>query len=172
MYKKIIITSCVILFAHLDDASALSSCKIESSPLPELIQYSQSIDVELAELRKQSSNKTNCGVPIGGVVASTDKAISVIDRAFLEIPIFDNTFLDFAYNIRLAINGETRAPVTRDGLMFNQIEKKITGALAGATAQCNLNDSIKSRFTRLLQENQALENIFKQAALGTPASPT
>jgi hypothetical protein len=98
--------------------------------------------------------------------------VSVIDRAFLEIPIFDNTFLDFAYNIKLAINGETRAPVTRDGLLFNQIEQRITGALAGATAQCNLNENIKSGFTTLLQENQALENIFKQAALGSPATPT
>lgn len=74
--------------------------------------------------------------------------------------------------MKLAINGETRAPVTRDGLLFNQIEKKITGALATATATCNLSDSIKSQFIVLLQENQALENIFKQAALGTPASPT
>ncbi len=98
--------------------------------------------------------------------------MSTIDRAFIEIPIFDNTFLDFSYNIKLAMNGETRAPVTRDGLMFNQIEKKITGALAGATSQCNLSDSVKSGFISLLQENQALENIFKQAALGTPATPT
>jgi hypothetical protein len=98
--------------------------------------------------------------------------MSTIDRSFIEVPIFDNTFLDFAYNIKLAINGETRAPVSRDGLLFNQIEKKITNALSTATSKCNLTDSISSGFTSLLQENQALENIFKQAALGTPANPT
>ena len=62
--------------------------------------------------------------------------------------------------------------MTRDGLLFNQIEQKITGALAGATNQCNLSDDIKSGFITLLQENQTLENIFKQAALGSPAIPT
>lgn len=98
--------------------------------------------------------------------------MSVIDRAFLEIPIFDNVFLDFAYNIRLAFNGETRAPVTRDGLLFNQIEKKITASLAVATGKCNLSDEVKSGFTSLLKENHVLENIYKQAALGTPAVPT
>ncbi len=106
------------------------------------------------------------------MVASVEKTASVIDRAFLEIPIFDNTFLDFAYNIRLAINGETRAPVIRDGMLFNQIERKIIAQLSAATSKCNLSDDVKSGFTSLLQENQALENIYKQAALGTPAVPT
>lgn len=81
-------------------------------------------------------------------------------------------FLDFLYNIKLALLGETRAPVSRDGLLFNQVEKRITGALGTATNKCNLSESVKSGFVSLLQENQALENIFKQAALGTPAVPT
>lgn len=172
MFKKFIITSTILLYISIDQSFALATCQIESSTIPELTQYSQSVDLRLTELRKLASNKSNCGVPIGWVVRDIDKTASIIDRAFLEIPIFDNTFLDFAYNIRLAINGETRAPVTRDGLLFNQIEQKITGALAGATNQCNLSDDIKSGFITLLQENHTLENIFKQAALGSPAIPT
>lgn len=57
-------------------------------------------------------------------------------------------------------------------MLFNQTEKKITAALAAATSKCNLSDEVKSGFMSLLQENQALENIYKQAALGTPAVPT
>ncbi len=52
-------------------------------------------------------------------------------------------FLDFSYNIKLAISGEARAPVTRDGLIFKQIEEKITAVLASMTNQCNLTENVK-----------------------------
>jgi hypothetical protein len=52
--------------------------------------------------------------------------LSILDGSFLSIPSFDSTFLDFSYNIKTAMNGETRAAVSRDGLLFNQIERKIT----------------------------------------------
>lgn len=174
MYKKILITSYIfaLTYASLNQAFVAWSCQIESAPLPQLVQYMKSVDTKLEALKKEWSSTSNCSVPSGGLSASVDRTLSTVDRAFIELPIFDNTFLDFSYNMKLAINGETRAPVTRDGLLFNQIEKKITGALATATTTCNLSDSIKSQFIVLLQENQALENIFKQAALGTPASPT
>jgi len=85
--------------------------------------------------------------------------------AFLEIPIFDNTFLDFAYTIKLAVNGDARTPVVQQGAIFNQIEQKITAAITSVSNSCNLNSSVKDEFKTLLQQNQALENVYKQAAL-------
>lgn len=70
---------------------------------------------------------------------SAEKATETIDRAFLEIPVFDNTFLDFLYNIQVAINGETRAPVLRDGTIFSTTEQRITRAIANVTNTCSLN---------------------------------
>ena len=169
MYKKIIITSIfvIILFTRTYQwFTAWWGCTIESGPIPEITKYIASVDIKLTAL----NTKNTCSKI--WVVASAEKTMDLIDRAFLEIPIFDNVFLDFVYNIRLSLNGETRAPVTRDGLLFNKIEKKITASLAVATGKCNLSDEVKSGFTSLLKENHILENIYKQAALGAPAVPT
>ena len=122
MYKKILITSYIfaLTYASLDQAFVAWSCQIESAPLPQLVQYMKSVDTKLEALKKEWSSTSNCSVPSGGISASVDRTLSTVDRAFIELPIFDNTFLDFSYNMKLAINGETRAPVTRDGLLFNQ----------------------------------------------------
>ncbi len=69
---------------------------------------------------------------------NVEKTSETIDSAFLEIPIFDNTFLDFLYNIRVAINGDTRAPVLRDGTIFYSIEQRITRAIANVANTCTL----------------------------------
>lgn len=69
---------------------------------------------------------------------SAEKTIETIDRAFLEMPIYDNTFLDFLYNIRVAINGETRAAVLRDGTIFSTTEQRITRAIANVVNTCTL----------------------------------
>jgi hypothetical protein len=148
------------------------SCKIEDAPIKELVNYSKSVDARLDELKKEATNKTNCWIAPSGPVAKAERSVSVLDGAFLSTPSFDSSFLDFTYNIRTAVNGETRRAVSRDGMLFTQIERKIVGALSVASNQCNLSPSIKSWFTVLLQQNQALENIFKQAVLGTPNAPT
>lgn len=83
----------------------------------------------------------------------------------------DNTFLDFRYNLQIAINGETRSPVFRDGAIFNQIEKKITGAITSVASSCNLTDSIQDEFKTMLLQNNGLESVFKSAALGIPENP-
>lgn len=148
------------------------SCTIESGPIPELAEYSRSVDTQLADIRSRSTSTSNCGITKNGASASADKTIETIDRAYLEIPVMDNTFLDFRYNLQIAMNGETRSPVFRDGAMFNQIEKKITGAISSAANSCNLNDSAQEKFKSMLIANHALEDVFKSAALGIPTNPT
>jgi hypothetical protein len=98
--------------------------------------------------------------------------LETIDSALLRLPIFDDTFVDFLFNIKIAIDGDTRYPVLRDATIFTQAEKKITSSLMSITNQCNLTDSVKADYTSLLQQNQILENIYKQAALGRPVVPT
>jgi hypothetical protein len=171
--KKLLYTSVGILLALGFSYPTFSawSCKIENAPIKELVAYSKAVDTELDRLRKEATNKTNCGIAPGGAAANAERSLSILDGSFLSIPSFDTTFLDFSYNVKTAMNGETRAAVSRDGLLFNQIEKKITWALSVATNQCNLSPSIKSGFTTLLQQNNTLENIFKQAVLGTPWAP-
>lgn len=174
MYWKILFTSCVCILPciFVSQTFAIGSCKIESTPIPAITQYNKSVDARLAALKSEWTKASNCGITAWWASASADRTIGTIDRAFLEVPIFDNTFLDFTYNIKLAINGESRAPVTRDGRIFNQIEQKIIGVLANMTNQCKLTDTVEKWFTSLLQENQILENIFKQTALGISVVPT
>jgi hypothetical protein len=143
-------------------------CKIETSAIPELSQYIKSVDTRIGEIKKQNSTKNNCGITGAGPSANAEKTIETIDRASLEIPIFGNMFTDFLYNIRLAASWEKRLPVTRDGQIFDQIENKITSAIAQTANSCNLSDEAKSSFTDLLKENNKLENVFKETALGNP----
>ncbi len=84
--------------------------------------------------------------------------------------MFPNMFLDFLYNIKIAINGESRIPVLRDGMIFYNIEKRVTNAISNVASQCALDGSVRSGLIDLLEQNQTLENIYKQAALGTPSS--
>jgi hypothetical protein len=100
------------------------------------------------------------------------RTVEVIDRAFAQIPIFSNTFLDFLYNIRTLTSGNARSAVFRDGATFAQIEQQIATGISSVTSSCNLDDATQAGFMALLQENRTLENIYKQAALGTPSEPT
>jgi hypothetical protein len=67
-----------------------------------LSQYIKSVDTRIGEIKKQNSTKNNCGITGAGPSANAEKTIETIDRASLEIPIFENMFTDFLYNIRLA----------------------------------------------------------------------
>lgn len=103
-------------------------------------------------------------------------AVSVIDRVFSQATvspsIISDTFLDFLYNIRTTISGDARPPVTRDGNIFIQIDAQINSGLASVTRSCNLESTTEAGFVGLLRENHTLENIFKQAAMGTPTAPS
>ena len=175
MYKKILFTSCILMSTILwiGDAMADWVCQIESSPIPELAQYSRSVDARLSEMRSSwVATTSTCWIASGWASASAEKMLETIDSALLRLPIFDDTFVDFLFNIKIAIDGYTRYPVLRDATIFTQAEKKITSSLMSITNQCNLTDSVKADYTSLLQQNQILENIYKQAALGRPVVPT
>ena len=96
--------------------------------------------------------------------------METIDRALLEVPLSTNMLLDFRYNIEVAANGETRAPVIRDGQIFTQVGDRISSTIATITNRCTLDGPIRSSLSVLLSENQTLENIYKQAVLGVPNS--
>lgn len=174
MFHKIFFTSCIALsfIICVDSIFAAWSCAIDSGPIPELAQYSRSIDTEINRIKNSLPPGSNCGISKNGASSSVQRTIETIDMAFLEIPIFDNTFLDFAYTIKLAVNGDARTPVVQQGAIFNQIEQKITAAITSVSNSCNLNSSVKDEFKTLLQQNQALENVYKQAALWVPSEPT
>ena len=78
--------------------------------------------------------------------------------------------LDFRYNIEVAANGETRAPVLRDGQIFARVGDRISSTIANIANRCTLDGSIRSSLSSLLSENQTLENIYKQAVLGVPTA--
>lgn len=166
MLKKYFITSLVLLSSLMASPSVWAGCAIESSPIPEIARYSQSVDARIAELLKTSRQAT-CGVSKTGASASAERVADSIDSAFSQVFSFDNTFLDFLYTIKLSVNGESRSPVTRDGLLWNRIEQRITGAMTTSANQCGLDGAVRTGFQSLLSENSTLENIYKQAALGT-----
>ena len=150
--------------AHAAD----QACVIESVAIRELVDYTRSVDVRIRELQAEAGRKTSCGVSSRGSIAAAERTAKIVDRAFIDTPIFDSTWLDFEFNILLAKNSESRAPVTRDAQIFVQIDKKINAAITSITNQCNLEDGVESGFILLLQQNESLENIYKQAALGKP----
>jgi hypothetical protein len=164
--KKFFITSLIFPILLVLSPSVWATCAIESSPIPEIVQYSQSVDTRITELLIQS-RKATCGVSKTGASASAGRVKDAIDSAFSQVSSFDNTLLDFFYTIKLSVNGESRSPVTRDGLIWNRIEQRITGAMTTSADQCGLDGVVWTGFQSLLSENNTLENIYKQAALGT-----
>jgi hypothetical protein len=166
MFKKSILTSLILSLSLISSSSVWAGCAIESGPVREIGSYSQAVDARIAELLKISRQAT-CGVSKTGASASAERVADSIDSAFSQVFSFDNTFLDFLYTIGLAVNGESRSPVTRDGLLWNRIEQRITGAMTTSANQCGLDGAVRTGFQALLAENSTLENIYKQAALGT-----
>lgn len=166
MFKKSFFTSFILLSSLMLSPSVWAGCTIESAPIPEVARYSQAVDARIAELLKTSRQAT-CGVSKVGASSSAERVTDSIDSAFSQVFSFDNTFLDFLYTIQLSVNGESRSPVTRDGLIWNRIEQRITGAMTTSANQCGLDGAVRTGFQSLLSENSTLENIYKQAALGT-----
>jgi hypothetical protein len=99
--------------------------------------------------------------------------MSIFDRAISQILLSTNTFLDFRYNIEIAYRSEMRPPVVRDGQIWSSVETKITNAISTiASRSCDISPTLKASLTSLLQANQTLANVYKQAALGIPVTPT
>jgi hypothetical protein len=166
MFKKSFFTSFILLSSFMVSPLVWAGCAIESGPIPEIGAYTQSVDARITELLNLSRQAT-CGVSKVGASASAERVADSIDSAFSQVFSFDNTFLDFLYTIKLSVNGESRSPVTRDGLIWNRIEQRITGAMTTSANQCGLDGIVRTGFQSLLSENSTLENIYKQAALGT-----
>jgi hypothetical protein len=55
----------------------------------------------------------------------------------------------------------------RDGQIFAQVNQRVTQSIQNVSNQCQLSDGVKSGFVALLRENNILENIYKQSAIGT-----
>ncbi len=166
MLKKSLLTSLILSLSLILSPSVWAGCAIESGPVREIGAYSQAVDARIAELLKISRQAT-CGVSKTGASVSAERVGDAIDSAFSQVFSFDNTFLDFLYTIKLSVNGESRSPVTRDGLIWNRVEQRITGAMTTSANQCGLDGAVRTGFQSLLSENSTLENIYKQAALGT-----
>ncbi len=170
MNSKILLTSLALIatVSLATQAFVTGSCQIASGPIPQLAQYQRSVEARIAELT--AAGRASCGTT--PVTVGVMRTVEVIDRAFIQIPMFPNIFLDFLYNIRTLTSGDARSPVFRDGAIFTQIEQQIATVISIVTSSCNLDDATQAGFTALLQENRTLENIYKQAALGTPSEPT
>ncbi len=164
----------ILIFAvlTLPQYVGAESCTIESGPIPELAQYSRDVDTELTRLSRDGSQAWVCGISKSWASVWVERTLSVIDGASTRLSYFPNLLLDFRYNIQVAINGEAREPVMRDGILFSTIDARITRSLSTLASKCNLSDQIQSDYTRLLSDNQTLSNIFKQAALWVPVEPS
>ena len=172
MYNKILLASLSFSLSMLSSAQifAAGSCEIESAPIPALAEYVRSVDARLAQVTMESQQLGVCGITQWWASSSVERTIDTIDRALLEIPLSTNMLLDFRYNIEVAANGETRAPVLRDGQIFARVGDRISSTIANIANRCTLDGSIRSSLSSLLSENQTLENIYKQAVLGVPTA--
>ncbi len=173
MYNKILFTSLFFLYTlgWVQDFAA-GSCQIEAGPIALLATYTRTLDTELTRLVWESQKAGSCGITRAWASASVERTIETIDRALLEVPLSTNILLDFRYNIEVAANGETRAPVMRDGQIFAQMSDRISNTISNISLRCTLDDPIRSSLSTLLSANQTLENIYKQAVLGVPVIPT
>jgi hypothetical protein len=158
MIKKILIISILLLPSLFTEVYA--GCTISSGPSPELAKYIRYIDTEIA--RVKTSAKWSCAP---GVVGSADRTIDILDKAKIQIPMSSNILQDFQYNVILALRGEIRSEVTRDGLIFAQIEKKLLSTLDILGNKCALDGEAESTIARLIRQNVYFENYYKWVAL-------
>ena len=172
MHNKILLTSLLITLSVVFSAQsfAAGSCLIESGPIPELARYSREVDTQIAALMVSGRSTGVCGITRAGASVGVERTADIISSATTGFAYFPSLVLDASYNIGVAINGETRAAVVRDGQIFAQVDQRITQAIQNVSNQCHLSVAVKSGFVALLRENNTLENIYKQSAIGTPVS--
>lgn len=88
--------------------------------------------------------------------------------AYADISAMQHTFTDFAYNTKIAAQGNSRSAVLRDGKIFEKIEDTIEKTSENLARQCALNDANRNTLKNMLVELHIMKNAFQKTALGTP----
>lgn len=137
-----------------------------------MAEYERAIQDRIAELQQKANQDTTACKKSKNGISDAIQTIDVIDSAIVKLPIFDNTFLDFLYTFQTIFDGNVRAPVLRDGQLFLKIEQRINSSIDNMARTCGLQGSVRQEFVQLLTDNSTLENVYKQAVLGTPVDPS
>ncbi|MBP9780111.1 hypothetical protein KBD33_05845, partial [Candidatus Gracilibacteria bacterium] len=138
-----------------------AECAIDGKLSPKLVAYEKGVSDELIKLVEGVTN--NCGV---GVVKSANKTVEIIDKALVQIPLHGDIITDFEYNFTMALKGESRSAVQRNGQIFQKVHKKISQTIDSLSSTCNLTESKESELEGLIQTNYLLESIYKTVAVG------
>jgi hypothetical protein len=154
MIKKILIISSLLIMSLSPETHA--GCAISSGPSPELAKYIRYIDTEIA--RVKTSAKWSC---TPGIIGSADRTIDILDKAKAQVLVSSNVFQDFQYNVILTLRGEIRSEVTRDGLIFAQIEKKLLSTLDFLGNKCALDGEAEFTIAKLIRQNVYFEDYYK-----------
>ncbi len=104
---------------------------------------------------------------LDGDVSKNTYLTQVIDGSFSARDMMGDIQTDFLYNIKLSWNGETRAPVLRDGKLFDSLEKStIIPTLQQLINTCNLTDEKQWKIEEALKRNRDLRIYYQGVALG------
>lgn len=131
-------------------------CQITSGPIPELAEYSRNLATELVALKAG----TGCSNGI------THRVSDLLGDTWANIPVFNSTLSDFAFNTKLAADGQGRTAVMRDAKIFDTNYRKIVQRAEQLAQSCGLDGENRNKISTLIKENQSLSNTFKLTAVG------
>ena len=178
-WKQKILISFALYTTLSYSAVFAAGCPIENGPSPGIIQYITDIKWEISQITKGVT--ANCGPKKAwnGIISGTNRVTEVLDwwtsRAFKDDPtssnMYSSIFLDFNYSIQTALKGQSRAPVTRDGLIFGNLEKNtIIPAIKFLANTCNLTQEKQDALEKILARNTRIANFYKTVTLGNAES--
>ncbi len=145
--------------------NAFGACEIDNALSPELSKYKTKIAQVFSEL--QSKNTASCGPNTNGWIWSANRALELIDIARIQTPIYNDISTDFQYKTVMITRGESRSAVEKNGELFWIIQKNIINrAIESLANTCALTPELESTIVGYIRLNSALENIYKNAAIG------
>lgn len=159
--RYIIIWVCILTLCSVWDVSA--QCLIESWPPQELTQYIQETRKKIQQLNAQYPNKcSEWPTP----TTQLDKVISVMDKAYNQVPVMNNILIDFLYNVYTVARFESSPLVIRHGQLLYDLERStIIPAIEKLASKCQLDSDAETEIIRILRDNNQIQDYFKNIVL-------
>ncbi len=157
----------IILLFPLAEGQAL--CSIDGKLSPKLAKYESDMRTLMSKLKENTQNR--CGPTTGGSVATLNRTAELFDRAMLQVPVYGDILIDFQYNTVMALRGESRSAVQKNGEIFQKILTRVINPTIDTLAStCNLTDEKGSTLINAIKLNYLLESTYKSVAVWTPRS--
>lgn len=141
--------------------AAEAQCAIQSGPIKELTEYGKRIQTELSNisataLKSNPSCNNRPRISVSGV----------FDAAYADIIAFKHIQVDFAYNAKIAFQGNAKSAIRRDEKFFDTIEKNIEKTTEKLSNSCALDDATLRSLHDMIIEVQMMKSAYQSTAIG------